>query len=745
MDYKEIKKKHHHISKLILNKEISSAIKELLGFASNTKKQFHQVQIEKVKDTYLNILKHSFSGIDDPERDNIYCYVQRSLIELTDKIKECLLTESSNLTIYKMKWSIEKELEHHSDEAFSLINNLTFDNELDKILKENNIDLTNDKNDDTKLISRQKALKELFNFLWLTDSYQEAENKTIDSICYSEKIPWHDKSLIVSALTLSLLRIFDVQKFIALLNFYHTNENQVWQRALVGIILALYKYDKQIKLYPELGKQILKLSKVEDINKQFETVLIQIFKSKETEKITKKWEDEILPEMMKMQPKIEENLDLENIINDQFMEDKNPDWEKVFEDSPDLLDKLQDFSQMQIEGSDVFMSAFSKLKHFPFFNEISNWFTPFYKENEHIDIIVEKEETNLQEFVEQLEKSFHMCSSDKYSFCLNLQLVPETHKSMMMEMFNEEMQSMEEVSKDENLFNQFAISKNIITQYLQDLYRFYKLHPHKHEFSDIFKWSFDVQNSDFFNKIITDKQVTRNIAEFFLENEHYDKAVEIFKIIEKTEESNIELFEKIGYCYQRLGQYSKALTYYKRAQLLEETKEWIIKKIALCYRYLDNHKEALKYYKEAEKLDPENLYIQAFIGHTLMRLEKYEEALKYYFKVEYLAPENEKIQNPLAWISFYLGKFDTAIKYYQTILEKKSNEFDLIHLGHVYWSSGDTTKAIESYTKALNILDKDFNKFLESFIEDQNILIKHGISALDISLMKDYLQNEFKD
>ena len=741
MDFKKITNKHHHISGLILTNEILIGIKELFDFANNTKKQYHQVQIEKVKDTYSNILNHSFSGIDDPERDKIYSYVQRSLLELNDKIKECLLTESSSLSIYKMKWSLEKDLENQPDEAYSLIKNLTFDKELHKILKENNIDLTKDNPENSKLVSRQDALKELFYFLLLTDSYHEIEIKLIDSICYSEKIPWHDKSLIVSALTLSLIRIFDTNKFIALLNFYHSGENQVWQRALVGIVLALYKYDQRINLYPELEKQILKLSKVNEIDKQFEAVLIQIFKSKETEKITKKWEEEILPEMMKMRPKIEESLDLEDIVDDKFLEDKNPDWEKVFEDSPDLLDKLQDFSKMQIEGSDVFMSAFSKLKQFPFFNEISNWLTPFYKENEYIDLIVEKEETNLLTFIEQLEKSFHMCSSDKYSFCLNLQMIPESHKSMMMDMFNEEMKSMEEVSKDENLLNQFAISKSIITQYLQDLYRFYKLHPSKNEFSDIFQWNFDVQNSDFFNKIITNKQVIRNIAEFFFENEHYDKAVEIFKIIENTEESNIELFEKIGYCYQRLGIYNEALIYYKRAELLDESKAWIIKKIALCYRYLNNHAKALEYYKLAEKLDPNNLYIQAYIGHTLMRLEKYDEALKYYFKVEYLAPSNEKIQQPIAWISFVLGKFDSSIKYYTKILKKDINGFNLIHLGHAYWCSNETQKSIKTYKKALEYFKGDFQKFEHSFIEDINYLTHHGIKKLDINLMKDYLQN----
>ena len=738
MDYKEIQKKHNIISQLILNNEILSAIDQLFQFANNTKKQYHHIKIEKAKDTYKNILKHSFTDIKDPERDKIYNYVQRTLLELVDSIKECVLTESSGLRIYKLKWSIEKNIESHFDEAYSLINNLTFDVELNNILKENKIDFSQNA-DNTKIISRQDSLKELFNFLWLTDHYKEIENKTLETICYSEKIPWHDKSLIVSAITLSLLRIFDINKYKALLKFYFTKENQVWQRALIGLVLGLFKYDKRINLYPDLENQLIKLSKSEEIDKEIEAIIIQIFKSKDTEKITKKWEEEILPEMMKMKPKIEEKLDLENILSDKFIEDKNPDWEEVFEDSPDLLDKLQDFSMMQIEGSDVFMSAFSKLKNFPFFNEFSNWFAPFYKENEYIDLIFEKEETNIQPFVKQLEKSFHMCNSDKYSFCLNLQMIPESHKSMMMDMFNEEMKSMEEVAKDENLFNSFAATKSIFTQYLQDLYRFYKLHPLKNEFSDIFKWDFDIQNSSFFNQIITNKQVTRNIAEFFLENQHFNQAVELFKLIEQSEESNIELFEKTGYCYQRTGNYQDALSYYKKAELLDSNKVWITKKIALCHRYLNNHEEALVYYKEAEKLEPENLYIQAYIGHTLMHLEKYEEALKYYFKVEYLAPSNNKIQHPIGWVSFVLGKFDTAIKYYFKIPEKDRTEQDYIHLGNCYWCLNNMSKTKKYYKAALKAFNNDFSKFINLFDEDLDLLQKHGISNLDISLMKDYI------
>ncbi|MEE4197278.1 MAG: tetratricopeptide repeat protein [Bacteroidales bacterium] len=742
MHYQEIIKYYRKIILLILDNKILEALTTLSQLAENEEKQYHTIQIEKLQETYLNILKHSFINVEDPARDKIFMRLKRSLLELTDSIKESLLTETSGLMIYKLKWSMEKKLGQESDKAFSLVQNLTFDPELHHILKENNINFGEASGEKTN-ISRQDAIKELFNYLWLSESYHETENKILQTLNTSSKIPWHDKSTIVSALTLSLLRVFDKNKFLALFDFYFSKEQQVWERALVGIVLSLYKYDERLGLYPDLMSKINELGSSSEIEKELEAVAIQIFKSKDTEKITKKWEEEILPEMLKMQPKIEKNLDLENIVPDKFLEDKNPDWENVFKDSPDLLDKLQDFSQMQIEGSDVFMSAFSKLKQFPFFKEMVNWFTPFYKENETIDLISEKEETNLMPFIEQLEKSHYMCNSDKYSFCLNLQFIPESHKSMMMDMFNQEMESMQEIAKDENLLNQFALSKSTITQYLQDLYRFYKLYPYKKEFGDIFSWRFDLQNKKSFKLLIKDNQIIRNIAEFFFESQHFDQAAEIFKSLEEKESPNAELFEKIGYCYQQMGNYREALAYYKKADLLETNKIWITKKIALCHRYLNQHEKALEYYKEAEKIEPDSLYIQAYIGHSLMRLGQYEEALKYYFKVEYLAPSNDKIQRPIAWISFVLGKFETAINYYTKILEKQNHAFDLIHLGHVYWCINNPQKAIELYREAYGLLKEKDELFGSTFDDDIPFLKEHGIKAMDIDLMKDYLKTDF--
>ncbi|MDA3781097.1 MAG: hypothetical protein PF487_12870 [Bacteroidales bacterium] len=736
MTYKEIYNLHKKICNLTYKRKLNSSFKLLTKQAIETGKEYYSIQVNKYLDTYKNILKHSFSGITDPERNNIYSNLIRSILELNDELKELLLTNSSELTIYKMKWSFDQKNISDLSETKSILESLIIDDELRDIL-----DNTNNSTNKSTNITRQQSLKQIFNFIWFSDKYKEIEINLVNTICNSSQIPWHDKSLIVSALTLSLLRNFDKNKLLLLFKFFNKNEEQVWQRAFISIMLSIFKYNDRISLYPEIINEIDKLKNINDIEKYIEAVIVQFIKSKDTEKITKQWEEEILPEIMKMQPKLEEKFDVENIISDKLLEDKNPDRERVFEDSPDLMDKLQEFSQMQIEGSDVFMSAFAKLKHFPFYDTISNWFQPFYSENSELSEIKKSKENqiDLTPFIEKLESSFYMCNSDKYSFCLNLQFIPDEHKTMMLEMFNEELKGMEEITKEDEILNNFAKTKSIFTQYIQDLYRFYKLHPLKNEFVDIFDLKLDFHNTTFYQRIIKDQSILRNTAEFFLEKNHFDSALEIFLQIEKRKETDVELFEKIAYCYQRMGDYKNALAYYKKADLFDTNKAWITKKIALCYRYLNEQKNALHYYKEAEELEPENLYIQAFIGHTLLRFKEYEKALKYYFKVEYLAPENTKIQGPIAWISFVLGKFDTAKKYYKKLLEKEQNINDTIYLGHVYWCSDNLSSAIQCYTQYVGTEKYNYDDIIEIFNESTDTLLKHGIDKIDLDLMKDYI------
>ncbi len=101
--------------------------------------------------------------------------------------------------------------------------------------------------------------------------------------------------------------------------------------------------------------------------RNLERVIIQFIRSKETEKIQKKIKDEIIPEMIKISPNLKDKINLDSLMDDTNADDKNPEWEEIFKDSPGLMDKMEEFSELQMEGADVFIGSFSMLKLFPFF------------------------------------------------------------------------------------------------------------------------------------------------------------------------------------------------------------------------------------------------------------------------------------------------------------------------------------------------------------------------------------------
>lgn len=64
----------------------------------------------------------------------------------------------------------------------------------------------------------------------------------------------------VSAVTMSLLQIFDIRKFMFLLNAYTHQDTMLNQRAIAGIALTCYYYEKRILQYPEAVSRINELN-----------------------------------------------------------------------------------------------------------------------------------------------------------------------------------------------------------------------------------------------------------------------------------------------------------------------------------------------------------------------------------------------------------------------------------------------------------------------------------------------------
>ncbi len=696
------------------------------------------LQLEKHRDTYRSMLTYSFELGDDPKKEEVYRRLMRSLLELNDDVREDLLMKESLLSYYSLKPEVEQIRHNVMASSSDMAESLSFQKEVEYILSGSS------GGEKSRTGEYRRSLLSIFRVIWLTDKFADAEIKMMGKICKSKMIPWYDKSIMVSALTLSLLRHFDIEKVKLLFDFFERGEMQVWQRALIGLFLGLYYHDYRLAYYPEIADRLEAAREAKNLEKNIEAIVIQFLRALETEKVTQKIREEILPEMMKMRSTLEEKLNLDEILSARSLEDENPDWETVFKDTPDLYSKIEEFSNLQMQGSDVFLSAFAMLKRFPFFNEISNWFLPFHGENEEVKegLSGQGADFDVNLFTEGLERSSFLCNSDKYSFCLNVRHMPDMQKSMMMELFNMELKAMNELEDSDGLIDDTLRDKAVYTQYLQDLYRFFKLHPMKREIDDVFGGDFEFEDSNMFNLLIRDRGILRNIGEFYFQKDHYERAIRIFSRLCHSGE-DAELYEKTGFSYQKLGNFEKALEYYHKAELFDREKPWLIKKIAYCSRKTGDAEKAMEYYRAAEKIEPDNLLIQSYLGHTLMDVEDYEGALNYYFKVEYHQPDNHKIQRPIAWCCFVLGKFKQAEKYFRKVIEKEGNRNDHVNLAHVLWCMGNRKEAIEQYRKGLEKSSRDFEWFASIMEEDSRHLLKHGIKELDIPLMVDYLRMGF--
>jgi Tfp pilus assembly protein PilF len=736
MTREQIEQKFNNSCSLALNKQLKESFAVLAQLVVKANMADLSRQLEDLSITYDNLLNYTFRGVRDPQRERIYKSLIVSTLELADMAKQKALVHSG-MRIQVLKEELEKTIEKAREEAQRDITDFEFSRGLSDVFMGNST-----QGSKSVYIVEEQISARIFNFIWLSDKFADTDIQLIQTIRSSDSLPWHQKSLVVSALTLSLLNCFDENKFLLLADFYNDREQGTWQRALTGLLLTFDQYGSRVTYYPKLMQRLEAFADDERFGKDIERLFVQIIKAQGTEKVTKKFREDILPDIAKIESKLKEKLDLDNILPEDYMEDKNPDWELLFSDSPGLIEKIEQMSQLQMDGNDLFMGTFSMLKHFDFFRETANWFLPFYRGNEAMQAALPKDEDfDHEAFLEGLENAFYMCDSDKYSFGLNINNLPGQQRKFIAGMFGMEAESLKDITAEDRLLNKPEADNHAFIQYIQDLYRFYKLNPLHDEFNDFFLKSWEIHQSAFFDLTVPQSAIRRRLGEFLFEQEYFDHALGVFlELLNKQEATDQDIYEKIAYCYQRKSNFREAVSYYLKSELFGTNRMWNIKKIVYCYRMLKNAENALRWCNEAALIDPEDLYIHTQSANSYLDLKVFDHALEHYFKVEFLSPGNKKVMRPIAWCAFATGKLGIASDYSSLILDSEPVAHDYINAGHLALCLGDKPQATLLYKKSLASAEITFAEFLLVFAHDESYLLQNGVEKDEIHLLLDYLR-----
>jgi tetratricopeptide (TPR) repeat protein len=738
MTIHEVILKHKTICDLATDMKLYDALQQTGILLLEVPNDELQTVYERCRETYSNMLNYTAKGITDPQRNTIFYALVVSIVEMADKIKEHFL-EKNNQALRERKNNSYRKLAQTQQKLNETIESSNQHLKMLELL--NDSDITIDSND---LLKKQRSFQIFFfDYILYSDKLSDADVAFIRNVFKLESIEWYEKSLMVAAVTISMMRYFDTNKMEILFYFFEKGDFQVKHRALAGILILFFLYDKRVKFYKLLNEKI-KMIYAENVLDEAEILILikQLIKARDTEKISKRMKEEIIPDIRKYTPKIEDKLNLNNLFNDDSFSDKNPDWQSFLEDSPELMDRIEEMSKLQLEGNDVFMSAFSLLKQFDFFHEISNWFVPFYKDNPEISVILENEDKKFRDtFSSSLERSTYMCNSDKYSFMLNLRQMPDQQKTMLLNMFSAEMESINEVADQDEMLNELLKSQTIYTQYIQDLYRFFKLHPNRNDFEDIFSFKLNFHDNTFLKTVYPEDSFSFKVADFLFKTDHYEDALDIFLKLNAGKNQDFELLQKIGYCNQQLSDFGNALNYYYKAELFDSSNIWNLKKIAFCLKKQNNFEKAIKYYQEIEKLEPLNIPVLMNIGNAFLHLKEFNKALNYYYKIEFNSNQNVGICRPIAWCLFALGQIDKSKESFIRLFEnEKTNKYDFMNYGHIHFVEGMFSKAAELYLKSIHEKDNNLDSFLKGFTDDMEYLLKQGVSKQDVQLMIDYLK-----
>ncbi len=729
----EINKISNETGRLLDQGAISQAFSTLLPLIDASGRDDFHGEFTSLSGSYELMLKYMSQGIVDSQRHAILAHIIRALYVLRDRCVIHLSQPSSHEVFYARRRELEMTpLRGLIDEYREHLRGL----DLIQHAEPANRDVAAEMEQRQKCESTETRL---FNKVWSTYPTPAEDIQQLKSFMLDSDMPAHTRALTVSALLVGMMKFYDENKLLLLLDIYSLSQNNDIQlRALTAALLTMMCYRVRVNYSPGIDNRIKLIKDLPHFSHDLWSVQQQMARQRTTTKVTQRIREELIPGIMKMSPDLFKKLkDQQSPIDISDLE-ANPEWKDLLDESG-ITRKMEEFNQLQSEGSDVFISTFAHLKTFPFFQTMSNWFLPFHS-NQSVVAEALGEDSALLDVIGDAP---YLCNSDKYSFCLSLGAMGAQRRQLLQGQLQEQNAALHEALRAE-LPDERKRRDDIINKYVMDLYRFFNLFSRRREFFPAFADDMNMLRLPMLGELTSNRRMVTLLAEFYLKNGFYDDAVAYYeRLLDKDNEhsdagTSPVIYQKLAFAHQSAGHLHEALDNYLRYELADGDDAWNLKHIAACYRALKDFDRALTYYNKAQALQPDNVSLCLNIGHCLLEQGKTAEALKQYFKADFMPEAKHRAWRPIAWCSLLEGNFDRALSYYDKIIaDDKPSAEDLLNRGHVLLCQGKIKEAIAQYAESLRRGGGSKADFAKAMHADASTLQAHGISSEDICLIAD--------
>lgn len=702
------------VVKNIESGHLVDAIKSLRLLATQFPSSSYADSLDRLDLSYRYMLKYATEGVDDPQRGDIYKKICAELKQIAEDMAEEMHERTGDDFYYATRGQMRNVSVAAVVERYR--------NALAQVAL--GVDCPDAAN---AVRNMEFAEADVFKVVWTIRIFDHADRTLMLDVIADVAASRGVKELILSALTLRLLRRYSECDLIMLLDVYSsTDDVELQVRAIVGVYFALMG-GALATISPELRLRLEAMADNETYRSDLSTVFLQMARSKGTTRLRRKVVQDIVSKLSNMASKIDRKGVQLQVFDDTEML-KNPEWMRALEESG-VTEKMMELSRLHEQGNDVFLESFARLKNYSFFSEMSNWFLSFDIHRSELCGVASK---NLESMTDVITVSGAFCDSDIYSFMLSIATLPDDRRSLMMESMSAQAQQFGE-TVDGALSSRKRDRRILIRLLLQNYYRFFDIYVRRTHMEMVNPFGLDTRWGDFclICNNITDTETLRLVGEIYFEIEEYEKALEVFKSLDHNEQTAATLYQKEGYCLERMGLYEQAIESYDKAELVNSGNVWTLRHLAFCYRLLGNYSAALAVYRKVDELRPDDASTINMIGNCLMETGDFDEALKCYFKVNYLSPKGAKSLRPIAWCSLRAAKYEQSIDYYNKVIATATPgedvSIDYVNRGHARLLSGDVKAATDDYLTAAR---KSNIAFLQKTMTlDRDMLVAAGADA----------------
>lgn len=689
-------------------------------------------EIEGISGDYELMLEYMERGMYDPERGKMYDRI-RTRLELC--VRNIMLDRKIKSSPFFSEAFAKASGQVLEPEHFrSVLEGFVSEQAMTGLLKEEE-----ERGKTREIYSKHvDEMSRLFHVIIVSPQWTTATGRQMAEILSSPTVDIFDAQLLVSAVTIAAINNEDEQKVAALVDIYRlSSDENIRQRAFVGWVFASAVYGIQTDAVAEMLAYDNVVRELADLQKQ---VMFCLNADNDNRLIQK----DIMPELMKNQDLTITRFGITEKEDDPMEDILNPS--AADERMEKLEATMHRMEQMQKEGSDIYFGGFSQMKRFPFFNDMANWFWPFFIEHPAVQETLDK--IGKADFLSDVLTMGPFCESDKYSFMLTMRTVFERLPDNVREMLQGGYAMGNVVLDDERNSEDY-----IRRMYLQDLYRFFRLNKHKNDMHSPFgsedSYLFLVNKAFDGGKL---KDILPGLALFM----HKRKLRNGFAAFAKRYielETNVMSGDFLHiasiYYYEYANDTEKAMEILRRAwnDGRIDNDRMSLKMLGRISLHCGCYEMAVGCYGRLCELQPGNSKFALNHSVALMKQERYSDALGILYRLDYEHP-SANTSRAMAWAMMGEGKLGQAHDIYRKLVSgEDAAPEDFLNAGYCQWIMGNTEAAVSmfvSYAKALSCEKLVSDNISKEFAKDSRMLLSNGIKSIDITLMADVVEKNLR-